>query len=206
MLSDQENTELRMRIIRFDHEAKMAEKENQVPESSDCPSLKKKPRLSLSLKKKLPLEECNITISRFAEPVDGNTMAEAVKDVVPQNTEKNNEWAWKHFLDWASARSEKLPSDPVPCDLLSSSDPNLLCKWLCFFVMETRQACGKLYPPKTLYALLCGLLRVARSKGSTLNFLDKSDVRFKDLHLTMDSVCSQLHSKGIGAVRNLLLS
>ena len=67
--------------------------------------------------------------------------------------------------------------------------------------METRQACGKLYPPKTLYALLCGLLRVARSKGSTLNFLDKSDVRFKDLHLTMDSVCSQLHSKSIGAVR-----
>ena len=94
-----------------------------------------------------------------------------------------------------------MPSDPVPCDLLSSSDPNLLCKWLHFFVMETRQICGKLYPPKTLYALLYGLLRVARSKGSTLNFLDKSDVRFKDLHLTMDSVCSQLHSKGIGAVR-----
>ena len=99
MLSDQENTELRMRIIRFDHEAKMAEKENQVPESSDCPSLKKKPRLSLSLKKKLPLEECNITISRFAEPVDGNTMEEAVKGVVPQNTEKNNECAWKNFRD-----------------------------------------------------------------------------------------------------------
>ena len=52
-----------MRIIRFDHEVKMAEKENQVPESSDCPPLKKKPQLSLSLKKRLPLEECNITIS-----------------------------------------------------------------------------------------------------------------------------------------------
>ena len=132
----------------------MAEKENQVPESSDCPPLKKKPRLSFSLKKKLPLEECNITISRFAEPVDGNTMEEAVKGVVPQNTEKNNEWAWNHFLHWASARFEKLPSDPVPCDLLSSSDPNLLCKWLCFFVMETRQACGKLYPPKTSEKLI----------------------------------------------------
>ena len=100
-------------------------------------------------------------------------MEEAVKGVVPRNTEKNNEWAWKNFLDWASSRSEKLPSDPVPCDLLSSSDPNLLCKWLCFFVMENQQACGKLYPPKTLYALLCGLLRVARNKGSTLNFWRK---------------------------------
>ena len=61
-------------------------------------------------------------------------MEEAVKGVVPRNTctEKNNEWAWKNFLDWRSTRSEKLPSDPVPRDLLSSSDPNLLCKWLVF--------------------------------------------------------------------------
>ena len=51
-----------MRIIRFDHEAEMAEKENQVPESSDCPPLKKKPRLSLSLKKKLPFNVFSTTI------------------------------------------------------------------------------------------------------------------------------------------------
>ena len=63
-----------MRIVHFDHEVQMAEKENRVPESSDCPSLKKKPCLSLSLKRGLPLEECNITILQFAEPVDGNTM------------------------------------------------------------------------------------------------------------------------------------
>ena len=61
-----------MRIVHFDHEVQMAEKENRVPEGSDCPSLKKKPCLSLSLS--LKMKECNITISRFGEPVDGNTM------------------------------------------------------------------------------------------------------------------------------------
>ena len=48
---------------------------------------------------------------------------------------------------------------------------------------------------------MCGLMRVARDKGSTLNFLNKSDLRFKSLHLTMDSVCSKLHSEGVGAIK-----
>ena len=48
---------------------------------------------------------------------------------------------------------------------------------------------------------MCGLMRVARDKGSALNFLDKADLRFKNLHLTMDSVCSKLHSEGVGAVK-----
>ena len=32
--------------------------------------------------------------------------------------------------------------------------------------METRQASGKLYPPKSIYALLCGLLRIVHSNGT----------------------------------------
>ena len=39
--------------------------------------------------------------------------------------------------------------------------------------------------------MLCGLLRIARSNKVPFNFLDKSDARFHELHLTLDSVCTQ---------------
>ena len=65
--------------------------------------------------------------------------------------------------------------------------------------METRQASGKPYPPKSTYALLCVLLRIVHSNGVVHNFLDKSDVRFCVLHQTLDTVISDLHSKGVGA-------
>ena len=42
---------------------------------------------------------------------------------------------------------------------------------------------------------------MSRNTGSSLNFMNKSDLRFKDLHRTMDSVCSQLHSEGVGAFK-----
>ena len=52
--------------------------------------------------------------------------------------------------------------------------------------METRQASGKPYPPKSTYALLCVLLRIVHSNGVVHNFLDKSDVRFRVLHQTFN--------------------
>ncbi len=167
----------------------------------NCPPLKKA-RLSLSLKKKKRNESRPVPMSeRFANPVTGTDLEMAEKGVVPQNTSKNNEWALRNFTEWMISRSAKSPDDPVPKDLLSTSDDRLLCKWLSCFVMETRQSSGKSYPLKSLYYLLCGLLRVAREKGSTLNFLNKSDLRFKNLHLTLDSVCSKLHATGVGAVK-----
>ena len=54
-------------------------------------------------------------------------------------------------------------------------------------------------PTKKLYSLLCGPLRITHSNKVPFNFLDKSDARFHELHLTLDSVCSELQSKGIGA-------
>ena len=65
--------------------------------------------------------------------------------------------------------------------------------------METRQESGKPYPPTSIYGLLCGILRIVRGNGVSFNFLDKSDIRFHDLHQTLDCVCCDLHSKGVGA-------
>jgi hypothetical protein len=96
--------------------------------------------------------------------------------------------------------------DPVPEDLLECHDPATVNKWLCRYVLETRQENGSNYPPKSIYSLLCGIQRVTRENNVPFSFLDKNDLRFKDLHRTLDSICSDLHSRGIGAdVRSALV-
>lgn len=102
-----------------------------------------------------------------------------------------------NFTEWT--RSKALSSEPVPEDILSSCDAALVTKWLCLFVLETRQESGKRYPPKTLYMLLCGLYRISKSNGVPFNFLDKGDSRFRELHNTLDTAFSTLHAEGVGA-------
>ena len=97
------------------------------------------------------------------------------------------------------SRNSRSPDDPVPEDLLSSNDADVMCKWLCLFVMETRQKSGCPYPPSSLYSILCGLYRVCRSNGVKFNFLDKADSRFQKLHKILDSICSKFHADGVGA-------
>ena len=81
---------------------------------------------------------------------------------------------------------------------LTCNDAALVNKWLCCYVLETWQESGKPYP-KTLYSLLCGLLQITCSNKAPFNFLDRSGTRIHELHLTLDSVCSELNLKGICA-------
>ena len=160
-------------------------------EKENTPELepqRKRPRLSLSLK----------TNRRFGKPVEREDLSEAAKGVVPDNTKRRNSWAAKNLMEWAKSRSEDVPSDPVP-DILACQDPAVVNKWLCRYVLETRQANGQPYPPKSIYGLLCGIQRINRDNKVPFNFLEKTDVRFQELHKTLDSVCSDLHSHGIGA-------
>ena len=112
-------------------------------------------------------------MSRFADPVSQEEMEVAAQGVVSDNTKRNNEWAANNLAEWAKGRAQKSPEEHVPDNLLSCSDEKLLCKRLCRYVMETRQASGKPYPPKSIYALLCGLLRIVRSNGVLKNVTEK---------------------------------
>ena len=60
-----------------------------------------------------------------------------------------------------------------PIDLLEKSyDAEMICDCLQHFITEARRADGTEYPPKSLYQLLCGLLRYARQeKPDALIFL-----------------------------------
>ena len=78
-------------------------------------------------------------------------------------------------------------------------NPSIICECLQRFVSEARRADGTKYPPKTLYQILCGLLRHAReSQSNPSNFLDRKDSRFKKLHATCDVIFKTLHEEGIG--------
>jgi hypothetical protein len=168
-------------------------------EDEDAVNLLKRPKLSLSLTKRR-LEQ-----ARFRKPVGDKELIEASRGVIPKNTKRRNNWASKNFLDWLKNRNEKVPNDPVPEDLFNCQDPAVVNKWLCRYVLETRQQDGKPYPPKSLYGLLCGIQRIFHDNKVPFTFLDKSDVRFKELHGTLDTVCSELHSIGIGAEVNSAL-
>ena len=95
--------------------------------------------------------------NRFSFVAPDELLKKASNGVVLVNTEYSTQWAEKNFLSWLKNHNRKIPEDPVPMDLLHRHDPELVCKHLCNFVMETRKENGELYPPATIRSLLCGL-------------------------------------------------
>lgn len=59
-------------------------------------------------------------------------------------------------------------------------------KWLTLFIAETRNQNGDQYPPRTIYAILSGILHYMRSENSEYpNFLDKNDAAFATFQTTI---------------------
>ena len=100
---------------------------------------------------------------------------------------------------WRNARNQRFPDDGVSEDLLMCTDPGLLNIHLTRFAVEARKASGKYYPPSSLHQLLCGILRHMREiNPHCLNFLDKKDAHFQQLHHSPDVHFNKLHSDEIG--------
>ena len=66
--------------------------------------------------------------------------------------------------------------------------------------MEARKVDSKRYPPGTtcIRNLLHGISRELIKNKALFAILDKSDLHFRELNLTLDSVSSELHRTGIG--------
>ena len=160
-------------------------------------------RLPLSLKKGRALVDTTNkkTGCRFSAPASEEEVLVAAKGVIPTNTAMNTKWAEKNFLAWVEQRATSVPGDPVPADLLKSSNQPEICKYLQCFVLETRKEDGEPYPPASLRSLLSGLNRILQSNGATFSILDKFNPCFRALLKTLDSQSSKLHSHGIGAER-----
>ena len=89
--------------------------------------------------------------------------------------------------------------DPVPENLFEMDNAEVLCKWLCCFIQETRKESGQKYPGTTLRQMLSSFQRVLRMNKVPFNLFDKHDLRFHDLRNTLDTVCVELRKEGIGA-------
>ena len=163
-------------------------------------------RLKLSLHHSVPAPLKDATnqpaiANRFADPVTSPERERAAKGVIPAKTESSTQWAVRTFNSWALNRSFVAPTEAVPTDLLESQDPQLICKWLCRFALEARKSIGSPYPPASLRSLVCGLNRVLQRNKAPFSVMDKADYRFHDLQKTLDSVSSDLHRQGVGAVK-----
>ena len=167
------------------------EKENAQP------SPRKKLKLTLE---KLTLEKPKERWQFLSDIAENNLK----KKYVPKNTSKATNWAHLNFTQWKSSRNRRFVSDPdkqVPSNLLEcATSPGVISKWLALYIAETRKENGDCYPPKSLYALLAGLLRYCQSQNpACLNFLDTSDKRFYVLHNAMDNTFRQLRQSGAGS-------
>ena len=99
------------------------------------------------------------SLSQFAKPISSECEM-AAQGVIPSNIEANTQWAVCTFNAWAVNRSFLGASEAVADDLVASHDPQLVCKWLCRFLIEVRKSDGSSYPPSSLRCLVCGLNRV----------------------------------------------
>ena len=125
--------------------------------------VRQKPKLSLSLKKK--------TNVRFSKSISSEELKKAAEGVTLVNTQSSNDWALRNFRAWMEHRNTAAPDDPVPPNLLSSSDAATLCKWLCCYVQETKKENGQAYPASTLRSLLAILQRMMHANKGTLQYL-----------------------------------
>ena len=81
---------------------------------------------------KTPLPRDQPTTSKSAPPSDcfqfatEESLHELAKGYTPANTSSSTKWALRDFEQWREARNWQHPSDPVPKDLLTSCNPDLL--------------------------------------------------------------------------------
>lgn len=140
----------------------------------------------------------------FASPITEEQMSTYAKGVVNDNTDKSTKWGVNTFTAWVCERNESCATysaERCPEDLLTNKPTaEKLNLWLCRFMLEVRKGDGTPYPPKSLYQILCGFYRHARSHWKNCpNFVDKSNLAFSELHATCNRLAVELRRAGIGA-------
>ena len=105
----------------------------------------KKRRLSLSLKKR----------SRFVATTEDNLLAMA-KPQLPKST-VSSKWAMTNLREWFTDYNSRNPDNLCPEVFLTAScSKDMLNKWLCVFINETRSKRGDFYSQNP--SMLCLLV------------------------------------------------
>ncbi len=137
--------------------------------------------------------------SRFGCPQSTRDIEDIKKAGVPTNTIKSTKWAENVWIAWAKNRRCNIVEDAEKVHQLetdlSEMDTKSVAFWLPKFVVEARKENGECYPPNSLYAMCCGLMRDLRLKCSPdINIFTDSD--FNLFRQVLDSQMKLLQSTG----------
>ncbi|VDI45795.1 receptor-type tyrosine-protein phosphatase T [Mytilus galloprovincialis] len=142
----------------------------------------------------LHFEEMQAPSDRFTTVVTDEEISNLVNEKMNANTKKNTKWAVGVFNQWRSFRAQN--RDPII--ELHMMNAECMNYWLERFVMETRNQNGEEYPPKSLYYIVCGLLRHCRDMNvHDKNFLDQKDGRFAHFRRVLNAKIKDSLSKGL---------
>lgn len=134
---------------------------------------------------------------RFANPVSDEDITELLSNQENINTKKNTRWATRVFEMWRQNRNS-IRSDRYIPDLakMTTEEMNF---FLGRFVVEARKMDGEPYPPRSLYLIVCGLLRYLRDENVLdKNFLDTSNLLFSEFRKILDARMKELLKLGYG--------
>ncbi|CAC5365805.1 unnamed protein product [Mytilus coruscus] len=131
---------------------------------------------------------------RFTTVVTDDEISNLVNEKMNANTKKNTKWAVGVFNQWRSFGRER--DAIIELHMMNAECMNY---WLERFVMERGNKNGDENPPKSLYYIVCGLLRHCRDMNvHDKNFLDQKDGRFAHFRRVLDAKMKDLLSKGLG--------
>ena len=118
-----------------------------------------------------------------------------------RSTEKKIKWSIKPYVRWMNCRNYQVEQGLLSNDRLVPSPEELInlskveiCKVLCKFVMEAKNADGFGYTCDTLYDLIIMVQSFLKQNGKRMKFLEE-DVFF-DLKNTLDNRMRQLSKEG----------
>ena len=122
----------------------------------------------------------SVAVFEQEKHIERDTIKAMATATLPKTSARSSKWATKNLRDWSVDYNYRNPENECPYDLLSPfRSKEILNKWLCIYVTETRNQDGDAYPPKTIYVLLCGILQEIRVTNSEYpNFLKKEDPDF----------------------------
>ncbi|CAC5377313.1 unnamed protein product [Mytilus coruscus] len=100
-------------------------------------------------------------------------------------------------MKWREHRNKE--NEDIP--LLKHMDAETMNTCLHRFVVEVRKQDGLEYPPKSLYYIICGLLRHLRDEEiHDKNFLNENDIRFAVFRKVLNAKMKELASRGLGSI------
>ncbi|CAG2231101.1 unnamed protein product [Mytilus edulis] len=137
----------------------------------------------------------NPGINRFSTCVSADEIDKLITSQTNPNTQKNTKWAIKVFNEWRAARRQ----NGVEITDLLAMDVKTMDYWLQRFVLEARKKTGDEYPSKSLYYIVCGLMRHCKdNKLFHVNFFDEKDGTFAQFRKVLDARMKYLLAKGLG--------